>query len=66
MAHRILIVEDEPLVQRLMAMNLENAGYEVATAASAEAMYKVFDRERVDLVLLDLGLPDEEIGRAHV
>ncbi len=60
MAHRILIVEDEPLVQRLMAMNLENAGYEVATAASAEAMYKVFDRERVDLVLLDLGLPDED------
>lgn len=60
MAERILIVEDEPLVQRLMALNLANAGYETLTADSAAAMYKVFDQQKIDLVLLDLGLPDED------
>lgn len=55
---RLLVVEDDPALAKLMASELEAAGYDVATAATggeglAEAALRPFD-----LVLLDLGLPD--------
>jgi two-component system torCAD operon response regulator TorR len=57
---RLLVVEDDPAILSLFVAYLEKDGYQVtgaATAASAEAMVK---KQEFDLILLDLGLPDED------
>lgn len=52
---RILVVDDEPDLREILEVNLENAGYEVVTAASAEeALGKLGEKE--DLILLDVML----------
>lgn len=54
---KILVVEDEKNIRELIAFNLENAGYEVDTAADGrEALDKL--SEEIDLVVLDLMLPE--------
>jgi two-component system, OmpR family, KDP operon response regulator KdpE len=58
MAPRILIVDDEPSILATMAPLLRARGYEVATATSGHAALDAIDREAVQLVILDLGLPD--------
>lgn len=52
---RILVVDDEPDLREILEVNLENAGYEVVTAASAEeALGKLGEKD--DLILLDVML----------
>ena len=59
-ATRILVVDDERAITDLVAMALKYEGFEVATAASArEARTAVMDF-RPALVVLDVGLPDED------
>ncbi|KXS49796.1 MAG: two-component system, OmpR family, alkaline phosphatase synthesis response regulator PhoP [Halanaerobium sp. 4-GBenrich] len=54
---KILVVEDEKNIRELIKFNVENAGYEVETAADGkEAMAKL--SEEIDLVVLDLMLPE--------
>ena len=53
----ILLVDDDPLLRRSVGLNLEEAGYRVTTAATAEDAIALAARERPDLVLLDIGLP---------
>ncbi len=53
----ILFVEDNTLLRRSLAFNLENAGYRVTTAAAAEDALEYARRDPPDLVLLDIGLP---------
>ncbi|MEK7406153.1 MAG: sigma-54 dependent transcriptional regulator [Acidobacteriota bacterium] len=55
MKHRILIVEDEDKLRRVLELQLRSAGYEVDQAASAEDGLKLADR--ADLILTDLRLP---------
>jgi CheY-like chemotaxis protein len=58
-APRILLVEDEILVQMLGAEQLRELGYRVETAGSAtEAMNKLKLLGDIDLVIVDVGLPD--------
>lgn len=56
-AKHILLVDDDALVRRSLAFNLEQAGYRVSTAASAEAALGLARRDPPDLILLDIGLP---------
>ena len=56
---RILIVEDEPAIAELLAMNLRHAGFEVALAASAERAQDEVNRVLPDLVILDWMLPGQ-------
>jgi DNA-binding response OmpR family regulator len=56
LAH-ILLVDDDPLLRRSLALNLEEAGYRASTAASAEDALALAARDRPGLVLLDIGLP---------
>ena len=56
-SNHILIVDDDDLMRRSLAFNLEQAGYRVSTAANAEDALALADRDRPDLVLLDIGLP---------
>ena len=58
MASRILIVDDEPSILATMAPLLRGRGYEVSTATSGHAALDAVDRQPLQLVILDLGLPD--------
>jgi DNA-binding response OmpR family regulator len=57
MASHVLLVDDDDLLRRSLAFNLEKGGYRVSTAASAEDALALATRDRPDLVLLDIGLP---------
>lgn len=57
MGKRILIVDDDALMRRSLAFNLEHAGFTSSTAANAEDALAVARQNRPDLVLLDIGLP---------
>lgn len=57
MTRHILLVDDDALMRRSLAFNLEQAGYRVSTAASAEDALALIQRDLPDLVLLDIGLP---------
>lgn len=57
MAYHLLIVDDDALLRRSVAFNLEQAGYRVSTAASAEDALALARRDPPALVLLDIGLP---------
>ncbi len=57
MAKHILVVDDDALLRRSLAFNLEQAGYRVNTAASAEDALALARRDPPDLILLDIGLP---------
>ena len=54
----ILLVDDDALMRRSMAFNLEKAGYRASTAADAPAALALARRDPPDLVLLDIGLPE--------
>jgi DNA-binding response OmpR family regulator len=56
-AKHILIVDDDALMRRSLAFNLEQAGYHTSTAESAETALSKVHLEKPDLVLLDIGLP---------
>ncbi|MRR31320.1 response regulator transcription factor [bacterium] len=55
---KILIVDDDTLMRRSMAYNLEQAGYKAFTAANAEDGLEIVRNSPPDLVLLDIGLPE--------
>lgn len=56
----LLIVEDDELVQSLMGAYLRRDGFAITLAATGREMLASIDSERIDLVLLDLNLPDED------
>ena len=58
MAARILIVDDEPNIIGTVAPLLQTKGYEVLTAMTGRAALEAHERDKPDLVVLDLGLPD--------
>ncbi len=53
----ILLVDDEDAVQKLLAYPLERDGFRVVQARDGEEALELFERERIDLVVLDLMLP---------
>ena len=55
---RILIIDDEPPIRRLLRTGLATQGYEIIRGARRSAALDVLARERPDLIILDLGLPD--------
>lgn len=57
---KILIVDDEPQIQRFLRAGLPPHGYDCVEAATAAEALKQFARERPDAVILDLGLPDRD------
>jgi DNA-binding response OmpR family regulator len=57
MSKHILVVDDDALMRRSLAFNLEQAGYRLSSAANAEDALALARRDRPDLVLLDIGLP---------
>ena len=54
---KLLIVDDDQLLRRSLSFNLEQAGYLVKSAETAEAGLELLQGAGIDLVLLDIGLP---------
>lgn len=58
MPKMILLVDDDALLRRSLAFNLNQAGYATQTAATAEDALAMIEHSRPDLVILDIGLPE--------
>ncbi|MGO8915824.1 MAG: response regulator [Stellaceae bacterium] len=54
----ILVVDDEPPIRRLLRTSLGGQGYDVTEAEDGASALAAIEREKPDLVILDLGLPD--------
>lgn len=57
MAPRVLVVEDDALNSELVAALVEQSGCEVLTAGTGDAGLRLAERERPDLILMDVQLP---------
>jgi two-component system alkaline phosphatase synthesis response regulator PhoP len=57
-ARKILVVDDEAVLVETMAYNLEQAGYQVITAADGASALQAAHREVPDLIILDIMLPE--------
>src|SRR6476660_7947520 len=57
MAAKILVVDDDPNVQRLLQYTLKQEGYDVVIAGDGEAGYRLWGSESPDLILLDVMIP---------
>lgn len=58
MSSRIVIIDDEPQIRRLLRIALKSEGYDVTEAENGEQGIAAVARQQPDLVVLDLGLPD--------
>src|SRR5579859_2870899 len=58
--NKILIVEDDRAVFRLLQTYLEREGYSVVNAETVASMRRIIESTQVSMVLLDVGLPDED------
>jgi two-component system, OmpR family, KDP operon response regulator KdpE len=56
-AGRILVVDDDPQIRRVMRVTLTGQGYEVDDARSGDAALEKLREQRFDLVLLDMNMP---------
>jgi len=54
---RVLVIDDEPPIRRLLRMGLTTQGYEIVEAPNARTALELLDG-KPDLIILDLGLPD--------
>ena len=54
---RVLICDDDPVILRLLEVNLELEGYDVLTAHHGEEAFEIATRELPDLVILDIMMP---------
>ena len=55
---KILVVEDEKSISKLIRYNLEKAGFETVAAKSGEEAIQILDKQEINLVILDIMLPD--------
>jgi len=56
----ILVVEDEEITRAKLVGYFQHAGYQVSQAASQAEMTIVLANEKIDLIMLDINLPDED------
>jgi len=54
--YRLLIVEDEPLMRSIIVQLARSEGYEVMEAPAAEVALRIFEKEKIELAILDLNL----------
>ena len=58
MKPKILIVEDEPAIAETIQYALETDGFETYLLSAGMPVIPMLDQEAVDLIILDIGLPD--------
>jgi two-component system, OmpR family, KDP operon response regulator KdpE len=57
-ATRVLVIDDEPPIRRLLRTSLVSQGFQVVEAANGREALEQIEQSAPDLVILDLGLPD--------
>jgi len=57
---KIYVIDDDSQCNQMICMILENAGYEVRSAANGAEGLRLFKKERPDLVITDLYMPEKE------
>jgi CheY-like chemotaxis protein len=57
---RILVIDDEAPVRRILRQMLERAGYEVIEAPNSAIGLKLYDENPVDLIITDILMPQKE------
>jgi DNA-binding response OmpR family regulator len=57
MPGKILLIDDDKLMRRSLAFNLEQAGFSTFTAQDAETGINLVEQHQPDLIILDIGLP---------
>jgi DNA-binding response OmpR family regulator len=57
---KILIVDDEEVIRMLYGEELEEEGYEVVTAGSGRGLMEMIQREKPDLVILDIKMAEHD------
>ena len=57
MSERILVVDDEPALRRTLERALKSLHFQVVSASDPHMAYSLLDQVDIDLVLLDLHLP---------
>jgi DNA-binding response OmpR family regulator len=68
---RVLVVDDEPAICKAIVTYLQRSGYEVLSTQSGDIAISIMQREHVDILLVDLRIPDTrgdvvfESGAAH-
>jgi two-component system KDP operon response regulator KdpE len=55
---RVLVIDDEPPIRKLLRLGLSAQGYEIVEAGSGKGALELFSQHIPDIVILDLGLPD--------
>ncbi|MDK8183748.1 response regulator transcription factor [Paenibacillus sp. UMB4589-SE434] len=56
----ILVVDDEESILNLIRLNLEIEGYEVLTAVNGQEAISIWDKQKPDMIILDVMLPDTD------
>jgi two-component system, OmpR family, KDP operon response regulator KdpE len=55
---KVLVIDDEPPIRKLLRMGLGAHGYEILEAPNGRVSLELLEQKKPDLVILDLGLPD--------
>jgi two-component system, OmpR family, KDP operon response regulator KdpE len=55
---RVLVIDDEPPIRKLLRVGLSAHGYQIVEASSGKMALELLGEQRPDLIVLDLGLPD--------
>jgi len=58
-ANNVLVVDDDQNLRRSLALVLERSGYQVTTATNAQDAMRALHAGPIDLVFLDIKLPDQ-------
>lgn len=59
MAKKILFIEDEKLIREMYSQRITDEGFKVFSASTTDEAEKILEKEKIDLILLDLLLPRE-------
>ena len=60
MSQHILVVDDEAQIRELLSVYLLKQGFKVSSAGTSEETLKILKQQKPDLVVLDIGLADED------
>ena len=59
MAKKILVIDDDPVIVKYLVTLLTDNGYETVSATDGAEAFEIVEREKPDLITLDLQMPEE-------